>query len=144
MDVVRPQAAFSGNLYSVEFYELLRGRLRQRRSGGPMACHSPHIQQRHRRLPLCHAFSVASYDGSQFFIASQQPIVFDRQEILERLQALNPTGAFSAAQVQSFTQFLLTVEPAGARSGEPAAPTTEHRLNRDLAPRDEYFLNNPP
>ena len=94
-------------------------------------------------FPHVMRFSV-SYDGSQFFIASQQPIVFDRQQILERLQALNPTGAFSAAQVASIREFLLTVEPVGARSGEPAAPTTEDRLNRDLAPRDEYFLNNPP
>ena len=89
-------------------------------------------------------FSVASYDGSQFFIASQQPIVFDRRQILDRLQALSPTSAFSPAQVESITQFLSTVEPATGRSGEPAASTSEDRLNRDLAPRDEYFLNNPP
>ena len=144
VDVVRPQAAFSGNLYSVEFYELLRSRLDGDGLVAQWLATPRTFNSVTAVFPYVMRFSVASYEGSQFFIASQQPIVFDRQQMLERLQALNPAGAFSAAQVESITQFLLTVEPVGARSGEPAAPTTEDRLNRDLAPRDEYFLNNPP
>ena len=144
VDVVRPQAAFSGNLYSVEFYELLRSRLDGDGLVAQWLATPRTFNSVTAVFPYVMRFSVASYDGSQFFIASQQPIVFDRQQILDRLQTMTPTGAFSPAQVQSITQFLSTVEPATAPSGESAAATTEDRLNRDLSPRDEYFLNNPP
>ena len=144
VDVVRPQAAFSGNLYSVEFYELLRSRLDGDGLVAQWLATPRTFNSVTAVFPYVMRFSVATYDGSQFFIASQQPIVFDRQQILDRWQALSPTSAFSPAQVQSITQFLSTVEPATGRSGEPAASTSEDRLNRDLAPRDEYFLNNPP
>jgi spermidine synthase len=148
VDVVRPQAAFSGNIYSVEFYELLRSRLDGDGLVAQWLATPRTFNSVTAVFPYVMRFSVATYNGSQFFVASKQPIVFDRQQILQRWQALNPTGAFSSTQVESITQFLMTVEPAGAPSGEPsgepAGPTTEDRLNRDLAPRDEYFLNNPP
>ena len=141
VDVVRPQSAFSGNLYSVEFYDLLRSRLA---SGGLVAqwIATPRVLNSATEVfPHVLRLSVASYDGSQFMIASQQPIVFDRAAILERFRALDPNKAFSPAQVASITTFLMTVDP-----GEVSVVKRidEGGLNRDLAPRDEYFLNNPP
>ena len=144
VDVVRPQAAFSGNLYSVEFYELLRSRLEPDGLVAQWLATPRTLNSVLEVFPHVMRFSVASYNGSQFYVASQQPLVFDRQVILERLRALEPSLAFSATQAESITRFLSTVEPVPARSGGPVDPTSEARLNRDLAPRDEYFLNNSP
>jgi spermidine synthase/MFS family permease len=141
VDVVRPQSAFSGNLYSVEFYRLLRSRL----AGDGLVAQwiaTPRVLNSATEVfPHVLRLSVASYDGSQFMVASEQPIVFDRAAVLERFRALEPTLAFSPAQVASITHFLTTVDP-----GEVSVVRRidEDGLNRDLAPRDEYFLNNPP
>ncbi len=141
VDVVRPQAAFSGNLYSVEFYELLKSRL----AGNGLVAQwiaTPRVLNSATEVfPHVLRLSVASYDGSQFMIASQQPIVFDRAAILERFRALDPGRAFSPAQEASITNFLMTVDPGEVSVVKQIG---EGGLNRDLAPRDEYFLNNTP
>jgi hypothetical protein len=74
-------------------------------------------------------------------VASQKPITFDRAAVLERFRALEPTKMFSPAQAASLLQFLSTVEP-GEVSVVRRIP--DDGLNHDLAPRDEYFLNNEP
>ena len=141
VDVVRPQAAFSGNLYSVEFYELLRSRL----DGDGLVSQwiaTPRVLNSATEVfPHVLRFKVPSYDGSQFMVASQRPIVFDRAAVLERFRALEPSLAFSPAQAASITEFLTTVEPGEI---SVARRLGEDNLNRDLAPRDEYFLNNSP
>jgi len=141
VDVVRPQAAFSGNLYSVEFYELLRSRLRE---GGVVSqwLATPRVLNSATEVfPHVMRFVVPSYDGSQFMVASQKPIVFDRATVLERFRALRPTEMFSAAQAASITEFLSTVEPGEVSTVRRIG---DDGLNHDLAPRDEYFLNNTP
>jgi spermidine synthase len=141
VDVVRPQAAFSGNLYSVEFYELLESRLAE---GGLVSqwLATPRVLNSATEVfPHVLRIRVASYDGSQFMIASRQPIAFDKATVLERWRALEPTKAFSAAQAASITQFLETLEPGQVSVSRKLG---EDHLNRDLAPRDEYFLNNSP
>jgi len=55
---------------------------------------------------------------------------------------LEPDRSFAPAQAAAIASFLSSVEPATSRRGEPAGPLGEDALNRDLAPRDEYFLNN--
>lgn len=139
VDVVRPQAAFSGNLYSVEFYELLRSRLD---AGGLVSQWQPTpraLNSATEVFPHVLRVTVPSYYGSQFIIASEQPIVFDRAAILERFRALEPTKMFSPAQAASLLEFLSTVEP-GEVSVVRQIP--DEGLNHDLEPRDEYFLNN--
>ncbi|MDQ4068468.1 MAG: fused MFS/spermidine synthase, partial [Actinomycetota bacterium] len=143
VDVVRPQAAFSGNLYSVEFYELLRSRLAP---GGLVSQWMPTprtLNSASEVFPHVLRFSVASYQGSNFYVASEQPITFDREKVLARWRALQPEQAFPPEQVESITRFLTTVEPVkiGSAPGPPVR-LSEEDLNRDLAPRDEYFLNN--
>jgi spermidine synthase len=143
VDVVRPQSAFSGNLYSVEFYELLRSRLAR---GGLVSQWIPTgraLNSVSEVFPNVLRFGVASYDGSQFFVAGGEPITFDRDVVLARWRALEPAQAFPPAQVESITRFLTTVEPVRIGSVPTPVPLTARDLNHDLAPRDEYFLNNP-
>jgi len=139
VDVVRPQAAFSGNLYSVEFYELLRSRLDTDGLVSQWQATPRVLNSATEVFPHVLRFTVPSYDGSQFMVASQQPIVFDRAAVLERFRSIQATSAFSAAQAASILEFLSTVEP-----GEVSVVRKigDEGLNHDLAPRDEYFLNN--
>ena len=141
VDVVRPQSAFSGNLYSVEFYKLLRSRLDPDGLVSQWQATPRVLNSATEVFPHVLRFTVPSYDGSQFMVASQRPITFDRAAVLERFRALEPAKMFSPAQAASLLNFLSTVEP-----GEVSVVRRigEDGLNHDLAPRDEYFLNNSP
>lgn len=67
---------------------------------------------------------------------------FDRHAVLARWRALRPETVFSPPRVASITQFLTTVEPVKIGSAGLPVELAESDLNHDLAPRDEYFLNN--
>jgi spermidine synthase len=139
VDVVRPQAAFSGNLYSVEFYELLRSRLAP---GGVVSQWqaTPRVLNSATEVfPHVLRFTVPSYNGSQFMVASETPIAFDRAAVLARFRAMEPERVFSPAQAASLLEFLTMVEPGEVSVARQIGPAG---INRDLAPRDEYFLNN--
>jgi spermidine synthase len=143
VDVLRPQSAFSGSILSVEFYELVRSRLTDdglmaqwiasSRSGNSVA----------RAFPYAIGFTVPSYHGSQFFVAGKRPIHWDRAEVLRRLDALGDAGAFRGEQLRALRTFYERVEPFCLTDGAVAGDLDGARVNRDLAPRDEYFLNNP-
>ncbi len=142
VDAVRPQSAFSGNLYSVEFYELLRRRLDRNGFVSQWIPTARTFNSVTDVFPHAMRFTVATYDGSQFFVAGQQPLAFDRETVVARWRALQPTLALPAHQVESITHFLTTVDPEVVGTGDRLGAVGEDDLNRDLMPRDEYFLNN--
>lgn len=143
VDAVRPQSAFSGSLYSVEFYDLVRSRLG---AGGILSGWAPTARVLNSVtdvFPHVLEFTVANYHGARFYLASETALVFDRASMLGRLAAVEPDRWFPPAQARSIEQFLATIEPVVVRSGGPPAPVADTGLNHDLMPRDEYFLNNP-
>jgi spermidine synthase len=142
VDVVRPQTGHSGSLYSVEFYRLVASRLEDDGLFAQWAPTPRSLNSVTEVFPYVARFRVDTYYGSQFVIASRRPIPFDRQAVLDRLAAL-PPGSFTPAQAQALSDFVRHVEPEQLRTGGPPAPIDEEDLNRDLRPRDEYFLNNP-
>jgi spermidine synthase len=140
VDVVRPQAAFSGSLYSVEFYELISDHLA---AGGLMAQWAPTprmVNSITQVFPYVERFFVPTYANSPFVIASNDPIPFDRAAALQHLEA--ERNAFSPGQYANLRQFVETTEPQCVRTGGSPVPVHDGDLNRDLFPRDEYFLNN--
>lgn len=140
VDVVRPQAAFSGSLYSMEFYELIEEHLAP---GGLMAQWTPTprvVNTITEVFPYVVRFTVPTYRDSPFVVASNEPIPFVRETLLEHLEA--ERDAFSPEQYASMRQFFETAQPVCLRAGGPVAPIPDHDVNRDLFPRDEYFLNN--
>lgn len=140
VDVVRPQAGFSGNLYSVEFYELIEEHLAP---GGLFAQWTPTPRVANtitEVFPYVVRFTVPTYRDSPFVVASNEPIPFDRAALLEHLDA--ERDAFSPEQFARLRDFLETAEPQCLRDGEPGEPLPSGSINRDLFPRDEYFLNN--
>lgn len=74
---------------------------------------------------------------------AREPIPFDRDELLARFDELGPADAFGAAQRERLREFFTTVEPGCAADGEPTGAVPADAVNRDLEPRDEYFLNQP-
>ncbi|MFP5317333.1 MAG: fused MFS/spermidine synthase [Acidimicrobiia bacterium] len=147
VDVIRPQAAFSGSLYSVEFYELVRSRLAE---GGVFAQWLPSDRTANGVTEVFEhvlAFTVPTYHDSQFFLASNQPLTYDGALLQQRLDALmaSASGQFTLPEgrLQSIRKVLGEARPVPLRSGELTAEVGGDQVNRDLFPRDEYFLNNP-
>jgi predicted membrane-bound spermidine synthase len=139
VDALRPTTAYSGNIYSVEFYELVRSRLNP---GGFVATWLPTdrtTESLRRVFPHMLVFDVLHYNNSRFVVASAEPIRFDREKVLERLKAIDLHRAFPSGQHASLPRYLSEVQPR-LLEGEPAR--AEERINRDLHARDEYFLNN--
>lgn len=147
VDVIRPQSAFSGSLYSVEFYRLVQSRLAE---GGLFAQWLPSDRTANsvtEVFPYVLAFEVPTYGRSQFFLASNEPIDYDGAALQQRLDGLvaDAAGQFVLGdrQLASIRSFLGGAEPRQLRSGPPTSPVEPAHLNNDLFPRDEYFLNNP-
>lgn len=141
VDTLRPQSAFSGSLYSTDFYELLRSRLAP---GGIVAQWTPTprvLNSITAVFPHVSVVSIASYGGSPFVLASMQPIDLTPDVLLARFDAI-ADDAFSPEQQASVRTFLETVSARCASDGPLAGPRPGWSINRDLAPLDEYFLNN--
>jgi spermidine synthase len=138
VDALRPQSGYSGNVYSVEFYELVAARLAR---GGVFAQWVPTNRVIASVSQVFPYVATAVGPGkTSFVIASNDPLPTDRMAALERFRA-RPHGALSAAQRTSLEWFFEHGKLTHVRHGEPAAPVPESALNRDLHPRDEYFLN---
>jgi hypothetical protein len=96
-------------------------------------------------FPYVTMFNVASYHNSVFLVASKQPIAYDRAAVLERFATLDPAKGLSPEVAASAKTFFETVQPLCPIDPSRIDPVTdENLLNRDLFPRDEYFLNNDP
>lgn len=145
VDTLRQQSAYSGNLYSKEFYELVRDRLS---SDGMLAQWAPTPRTMNSVLevfPYVVVFNVATYQNSPFFVASMHPISFDRNSVLERYRTIDPSSGLTPERADSVRKFYESVVPSCVIDPAHIQPVTDDvLLNHDLMPRDEYFLNQPP
>jgi spermidine synthase len=138
VDALRPQSAYSGNVYSVEFYELVADRLAPR---GVFAQWVPTERVLASVLEVFpHVATVVGPGSAIFLVASNEPIPDDVAGMRARFHA-RQHGILSAEQRASLGRFFETAQLTHVRRGEARPPTPEAQLNRDLRPRDEYFLN---
>lgn len=142
IDTLRPQSAFSGSLYSTEFYELVRERLADDGVLTQWVASPRTLNSITAVFPHVLTFTVPAY-GSTFYLASETAIDWDRDTVLARFEDLVDPEAFSPAQRASLLEFFETVEPVCAAAAGELDPLPENAMNRDLHPRDEYFLNQP-
>ena len=142
VDTLRPTSAFSGSLYSREFYELVDSHLSD---DGIVAqwIPTPRVANTAAQvLPYVLAFRVDDYDeGSVFFLGSRSPIVLDRAAMVERLKAAAP-GSFTAEQLARLESFIATAPAFCYTNGTVLTGVGSDQENLDLRPRDEYFINN--
>jgi predicted membrane-bound spermidine synthase len=138
VDALRPQSGYSGNVYSVEFYELVASRL------APRGLFAQWVPTQRVLSSVMQVFPyVATTVGpgpATFLVASNEPLPDDLGTAAQRFRAL-PHGRLSAEQRASLDRFFEHAKLTHVRRGEPPAAIAETELNRDLHPRDEYFLN---
>lgn len=142
VDAVRPNTAYSGNLYSVEFYELVASRLAP---GGLFVQWIPterSLNSARKVFPYMVTGSVPDYFASRFFIASKEPLFLDAATLRQRFAGVDLETSFDDRQRQRLEEFVAGMPLRRLRQRARVERLPEERFNRDLHPRDEYFLNN--
>lgn len=132
-DALRPNSAYSGNLYSLEYFELLKSKLRP---GGIAVTWAPTnrvLQTFLRAFP-----HVLLVDGLVF--GSETPVTVDREALAARLADPFTVAHYARSNVPyaSFFDHLLNGQCRVYTPADERAPLDD--LNRDLAPRDEYLV----
>lgn len=142
VDTLRPTSAFSGSLYSQEFYELIDSRLDD---DGILAQWIPTIRTLNTMstvFPHVVMFKVDSYnEGALFVLASRSPIDLDPAKLRSRFAA-TARESYTAEQRERVDRFLGDLRATCVRNGERLHGIPGRYRNLDLRPRDEYFLNN--
>ncbi|MEO5841995.1 MAG: fused MFS/spermidine synthase [Acidimicrobiales bacterium] len=142
VDTLRSTSAFSGSLYSREFYELVASHLTD---DGIVAqwIPTPRVANTAAQVfPYMLAFRVDDYnDGSVFFLGSHSPLVLDRAAMIKRLESA-AAGSFSPEQLGRLQAFIATAPTFCYTNGTVLTGVPSDQENLDLRPRDEYFINN--
>jgi spermidine synthase len=129
-DVIEVDALYltsggSGNLYSVEFFELCRSRLKP----GGLVC----SQKPGRRVGLTFAEALPHVlDFGTIVIGSESEIPIDVASWVARLRSPEVAKRFGPETLEAIASKLASVE-LGARN-----PKARVGFNRDLFPRDEF------
>jgi spermidine synthase len=127
IDALWPSNAYSGNLYSVEFFELCARRLAP---GGLMCSWCPTERVRHSfRRAFPHVIQTR---GGQIMIGSNHPTRLDTAAWRARATGAQVTAYLGSEQSQAALADLLTAEAV------PPPSRASELLNRDLHPRDEF------
>lgn len=138
VDALRPNSAYSGSVYSLEFYRLVRDRLA---AGGIFSQWVPTLRVLNgARLEFPYVVKLEIPGGrGQFLMASQTPIIFDRPAVRARFAPAAQN--FSPEQRARIEALIDSVPLEQVRNGEAAPALAADASNSDLFPRDEYFLN---
>lgn len=128
-DALRPNSSYSGNIYSKEYFELLRHRLRP---GGYAVTWSP--TPRVQRT-FCQVFPHVAQVPGFVLIGSDAPITIDWAAIRARLESSFTRMHLARAAIAP-DALIEGLEQQLALVGTDTVPGTD--INTDLFPRDEY------
>jgi spermidine synthase len=130
-DALRPSSAYAGNLYSVEYFRLLRSRLKP---GGFAVSWTPTPRSLNS---LVAAFPHVLVVG-QIGFGSEMPVRFDVAEIRARIDAPATVAYYRAAGLDLHQQLAdyLTEQPRVFGPTDSRAAFGD--LNYDLFPKDEF------
>ncbi len=133
-DALRPNSSYSGNIYSKEYFELLRMRLKP---GGIAVswCPTPRVFETMRQV-FPYLAEMEGFIG----IGSNEPIVIDWEAVKSRASEPYTQAHFARAGIDINA---LVAEYEG--TFHLGVPTTEGatEVNTDLFPRDEFNLPYP-
>ena len=125
VDALYLTSAGSGNLYSVEFFELCARRLKP----GGLVC----SQKPARRVGLTFAEAMPHVlDFGNMVVGSNEPIPIDPAAWEARLRGRGWRGASTRRRSRASATGSTTAHPARRN------PTARVGFNRDLFPRDEF------
>jgi spermidine synthase len=131
-DALRPTSAYSGNLYSREYFDLLRRNLKP---GGLVVNWEPSMRTRSTMLAVFpHVLAFRA-----LLVGSEQPIPYDPAVLRARLAEPFTEDHYRRGQVdiRALVDGLLTQPPIVYG---PAHDRSTDDINRDLFPRDEYLV----
>jgi hypothetical protein len=135
-DALRPASAYSGNLYSLGYFTLLRSRLAP---GGMAVTWAPTTRVRDTFTAVFpHVLSLGD-----ILIGSENPVHFDPNEIRARVRAPDVQAYYwrAGSDIEALVARSLNASPE--RSGhEPQRRNGD--LNDDLYPRDEFSVPRSP
>jgi spermidine synthase len=134
-DALRPSSAYSGNLYSEEYFTLVRNRLRPQ---GLAATWLPTARV-HNAFVRVFPY-VVSVPG--ILVGSNDPIDVDRDAIAKRLADPHVREHYARAGIDA-EQLMSSYLIAPARYGPDFDRTRLTDFNTDLFPKDEYDLSPP-
>jgi spermidine synthase len=129
-DAQWPFVAYSGNLYSVEFFEQCSRRLRR---GGIMCSWAP-TPRVHASFNQVFPHVLANGDNT-VLIGSNDPLPLERNVWLRRLQDEAVTSYLGPKAAEAVGRLLADLRPINVRGRERG----ERMLDRDLFPRDEFL-----
>ena len=130
-DALRPNNAYAGNLYSHEYFDLLRSRLKP---GGIAVTWAPTPRIRDTFLSVFP--HVVAFPG--VLLGSDRPIPFQTEELERRLDEPRWQSHFREADVDIRT-LLTPFLKESPRVFAPGAGRPQLDLNSDLFPRDEFL-----
>jgi len=142
-DGLEPNMAYSGALYSREFFELCRSRLK---TGGILCTYVPTERTRRTVVQVFpYVLDFHSPHFASFIIAGNEPIVFEPDSVRARLHepwtqeyfADAGLGPESTRLIDQFLDTMTVTRIEGA--GREAYARGDH--NSDLFPRDEFDRN---
>jgi len=137
-DAIRPVSSHSGLLYSREYFEAAKAQLND---GGIMAQWNATFRVEATFKQVFPYVLVLN----EILLGSEQPIDFDLDTLLERLNEPEVIAHLEAASIEParIEAELIAVAP-NIRYITPDDPrdVPEDSINLDLFPRDEYYLNN--
>jgi spermidine synthase len=123
-DAIQPDGTMSGNLYSVEFYEMVAKRLRK---GGIMSAWVP---TNRIRASVLRAFPYA-IDFGPLLLVSNEPVAIDLEAWNTRLLSPRSIDYLGMARINEIAPFMRRAQMA-------VRPEAGADVNRDLDPRDEF------
>ncbi len=125
-DAIDTDSTMSNNLYSVEFYRLVRDRLKR---GGLMCV----LAKTSRiRAAVQRAFPYAVTFREDLLVAGSTPIIIDKEAWLTRLRSRRLTEYLGEARTREIARFI-----ADAAYARPISGAEE--VNWDLQPKDEFL-----
>lgn len=140
-DTMRTTSAGSGSLYSREYFELMSRQLSDDGLVAIWQASNRVLNAASTTFPHVVSIEVASYSNSRFLLASRSPIELDTATLLERFDEI-PEDAFDPGQRFTLRLLLENLPVECINDGALATDPLPHTENRDMHPRDEYFLSN--
>ncbi len=130
-DALRPTSAFAGNLYSREYFELLRSRLKP---GGYAITWSPTGRIKNTFQAV---FPYIFYVDGLVLIGSNEPIVADWNAIRQRAESPFSRAHYGSAGIDLW---VLIAKYRAHTSTLPGNQPISAEINTDLFPKDEYSI----
>jgi predicted membrane-bound spermidine synthase len=144
VDAVRPNSAYAGNLYSIEFYELVASRLAEDGLFVQWVPTDRTLNSVRRVFPHVAMGEVPDYFASRYVVASRSPLPLDAARWRERFAGVDVQASFNPQQEQRLREFFAADGQLRLLGGpKEIAHLPPGAFNNDLHPRDEYFLNTP-